>query len=336
MKENNFLKNKSLLITGGTGSFGKAFLETILHKYKGIKKIIIFSRDELKQSELEQMYPIHKYKNLRFFLGDVRDKDRVFRALNDVDIVVHAAALKQVPKAEYDPFEYIKTNIIGAQNLVEGCLEKKVSNVIALSTDKAVSPINLYGATKLCSDKLFLSANNIVGNKKIKFSVVRYGNVNGSRGSVIPAFLSQKKNGYLNITDKKMTRFSMELKDSVSMVLWSIQKNLGGEVFIPKLPSYKILDLAKAIDENIKIKISGIRAGEKISEELITPAESMNCYDLGKYYVLLGGENDKVKNFYKKKYSKVSKNFSYTSSNNNNFLNVKQLKQVINNFINNY
>ena len=335
MKENNFLKNKSLLITGGTGSFGKAFLETILHKYKEVKKIIIFSRDELKQSELEQMYPINKYKNLRFFLGDVRDKDRLFRALNDVDIVVHAAALKQVPKAEYDPFEYIKTNIIGAQNLVEGCLEKKVSNVIALSTDKAVSPINLYGATKLCSDKLFLSANNIAGKKNIKFSVVRYGNVNGSRGSVIPAFLSQKKNGYLKVTDKKMTRFSMELKDSVKMVLWSIQKNLGGEVFIPKLPSYKILDLARAIDEKIKIKISGIRAGEKISEELITSSESMNCYDIGKYYVLLGSENKKIRSFYKNKYLKVSKNFSYTSSNNKNFLNVKQLKQIINNFINN-
>ena len=222
----NFLNNKTILITGGTGSFGNAFLKNLLNKKNKIKKIIIFSRDELKQFEMEERYPKKKYKNLRFFLGDLRDKARVYRALEGVDIVVHAAALKQVPKAEFDPFEYINTNIIGAQNLVECCMDRNVSNVIALSTDKAVSPVNLYGATKLCSDKLFLSTNNIIGNKKIKLSVVRYGNVNGSRGSVIPVFLKQQKSGYLQITDKNMTRFSMDIEQATNMVLWSI-KNIG-------------------------------------------------------------------------------------------------------------
>jgi UDP-N-acetylglucosamine 4,6-dehydratase len=325
----NFLKNKKILITGGTGSFGKAFLKLIT-KNNILKKIVIFSRDELKQFEMEEKYPKKKFKNLRFFLGDLRDKDRIKAALEGIDIVIHAAALKQVPKAEYDPFEYIKTNIIGAQNLIESCLDKKVSNVIALSTDKAVSPINLYGATKLCSDKLFLSANNIIGDKKIKFSVVRYGNVNGSRGSVIPVFLKQQKTGKLNITDTNMTRFSMDIEEACEMVLWSIKNNLGGEIFIPKLPSYRILDLAKAIDVNSKIIITGIRPGEKITEELITSSESLNCYDIGKYYVIINVNSKKVNKFYSRKFSKVSKNFKYDSSNNKNFIKVDKLKKIIN------
>ena len=329
LKNLNFLKNKKILITGGTGSFGKALLKLIAKK-NTLRKIIIFSRDELKQFEMEEQYPKKKFKNIRFFLGDLRDKDRINRALEGIDIVIHAAALKQVPKAEYDPFEYIKTNIIGAQNLIECCLDKNVSNVIALSTDKAVSPINLYGATKLCSDKLFLSANNIVGDKKIKFSVVRYGNVNGSRGSVIPVFLKQQKTGKLSITDPNMTRFSMDIEEACEMVLWSIKNNLGGEIFIPKLPSYRILDLAKAIDNNSKIKITGIRPGEKISEELITSSESLNCYDMGKYYVMVGVNNPKIKKFYSSRFDKVDKNFNYNSSNNKDFLNINKLKKIIN------
>ncbi len=328
MSKKNFLKNKTLLVTGGTGSFGRKFVQTILKKHKEIKKIIVFSRDELKQFEMEQ--EIKKNTKLRFFLGDLRDKDRIYRALDNVDIVVHAAALKQVPKAEYNPFEYVKTNVIGAQNLVEACLDKNVENVIALSTDKAVSPINLYGATKLCSDKLFLAANNIKGNKKIKFSVVRYGNVMGSRGSVIPFFLKHKNKGYFPITDENMTRFNMSIMDSVNMVLWSMQNNQGAEIFVPKIPSYRILDLAKSIKPNCKIKKIGIRPGEKIEEELITKSESRSTIDIGNYYVILNNASPKIKKFYmNKKFKKVKKNFSYTSGTNNKFLSINELKKII-------
>ena len=242
-----FLKNKTILITGGTGSFGKAFLKELLKSHNILKKIIIFSRDELKQSELNEKYSVKRFKKLRYFLGDLRDKDRIYRALDGVDIVVHAAALKQVPTAEYNPFEYVKTNILGAQNLIEACLDKNVKNVISLSTDKAVSPINLYGATKLCSDKIFLAANNVKGNRDIKFSIVRYGNVFNSRGSVVPLFLNQKKNNILTVTDKRMTRFHLTLDHAVEMVLWAIKNNNGGEIFVSKIPSYRILDLAKSI-----------------------------------------------------------------------------------------
>ena len=328
-KKDNYFDNKTVLITGGTGSFGKAFLGELIKKYKNIKKIIIFSRDELKQFDLEKKYPSKKYPKIRFFLGDIRDKDRLFRALDNVDIVVHAAALKQVPKAEYDPFEYIKTNVVGAQNLIECCMDKKVANVIALSTDKAVSPINLYGATKLCADKLFLAANNMIGSKNIKFSVVRYGNVVGSRGSVIPYFLNQRTKGFLSITDENMTRFSMELQDSVNMVIWSIKNNKGGEIFIPKLPSYKIVDLARAIDAKCKLINVGIRPGEKINESLISEAEGINCYDIGKYYVVLGASNKKLKIYHDKKYKKVPKNFSYSSGKNHNFLTINQLQKTV-------
>ncbi len=330
MKKNiNFLKNKSILVTGGTGSFGQLFVKTILKNRNLLKKLIVFSRDELKQFEMAQKFPEKKYKEIRYLLGDLRDKERIYRALDDIDIVIHAAALKQVPKAEYDPFEFIKTNIIGAQNLIEACLDKKVSNVIALSTDKAVTPINLYGATKLCAEKLFLAANNIKGWRKIKFSIVRYGNVVGSRGSVIPYFLKQKEKGFLTITDKKMTRFNMKLEEAVQMVLWSLQKNIGGEIFVPKLPSYRILDLANAIDNKCKLKFVGIRPGEKLDEELITIQETVNCYDVGKYYAILANPYRNLHKLYLKKYKKIKKKISYSSGNNDKFLKVEELKKII-------
>ena len=331
MKKNyNFLKNKSILVTGGTGSFGQLFVAEILKNCKAVKKLIVFSRDELKQSEMAEKFPEKKFSSLRYFLGDLRDKERIYRALDDIDIVIHAAALKQVPKAEYDPFEYIKTNVIGSQNLIEACLDKKVSNVISLSTDKAVSPINLYGATKLCAEKLFIAANNVRGSRKIKFSVIRYGNVAGSRGSVIPYFLKKKKEGVLPITDLNMTRFNMKLEEAVSMVLWSIENNKGGEIFIPKLPSYKILDVAKAIDQSCKIKEVGIRPGEKIEEHLITAAESLSCYDMGKFYSIIGSNDHKLDSYYKKNYKKVKKGFSYSSGASHEFLKINELKKIIN------
>ena len=259
---------KSILITGGTGSFGKEWVRHLLKKYKKIKRLVIFSRDELKQFEMEQEFSVKKYPCMRYFIGDIRDRERLTMALRDIDYVIHAAALKQVPTAEYNPIETIKTNIIGAQNLIEACLENKVEKVVALSTDKASSPINLYGATKLCSDKLFIAANNIKGKKKISFSIVRYGNVMGSRGSVIPSFIKSKKTGSLTITDKRMTRFNLTLLNSVEMVEWSFKNSIGGEIFVPKIPSYKILDLAKAICPNCKIKTVGIRTGEKTTRRI--------------------------------------------------------------------
>jgi len=329
-KNKTFLKNKTILVTGGTGSFGQLFVKKILNNFKDIKKIIVFSRDELKQFEMAERMPIKKYPKIRYFIGDLRDKDRVYRALDDVNVVVHAAALKQVPAAEYNPFEYVKTNIIGAQNLIEASLDKKVENLVALSTDKAVSPINLYGATKLASDKLFLAANNIIGNRKIKFSVARYGNVMGSRGSVIPLFIKNKKNGAIPITDKRMTRFNMSINDAVEMVLWCLKNNKGGEIFVPKIPSYRIMDLAKAIAPNCKYKIIGTRPGEKIDEQLITSSESNRTYDLGKYYAILGIYEKKLENFYSiKKYKKVKRNFSYNSGNNSKFLTTKELEKII-------
>ena len=327
-----FLKNKTILVTGGTGSFGQLFVSHIIKNFKQIKKIIVFSRDELKQFEMSEKFPEKKFPKIRYFLGDLRDKDRIYRALDDVNIVVHAAALKQVPKAEYDPFEYIKTNIMGSQNLIEACLDKKVENVIALSTDKAVTPINLYGATKLCAEKLFIAANNIKGWKKIKFSVVRYGNVVGSRGSVIPYFIKQKEKGYLTITDEKMTRFNMKLEEAVQMVLWSLNKNAGGEIFVPKLPSYRILDLARAIDDKCQLKFVGIRPGEKLDEELITIQESSNSYDLGKYFAILSNQNKNLNKFYQKKYKRNLNKFSYTSLNNKDFLKLNELKKIVNSF----
>nr|MBP6851767.1 UDP-N-acetylglucosamine 4,6-dehydratase (inverting) [Rhodoferax sp.] len=257
------LNNKSILITGGTGSFGKAFVKTVLARFPEVRRLVVFSRDELKQFEMAQVFPESQYRAIRYFIGDIRDQDRLRRALEGVDVVVHAAALKQVPAAEYNPFECIKTNVLGAQNLIEACLDTGVQRVVALSTDKAAAPINLYGATKLCSDKLFVAANNIKGHRDIRFSVVRYGNVMGSRGSVIPFFLAKRASGVLPITDPAMTRFNISLQEGVDMVLWSIENAWGGEVLVPKIPSYRITDVANAIGPECAHPVTGVRPGEK-------------------------------------------------------------------------
>ena len=321
--------NKTILITGGTGSFGKSFLKKLLTDYKNLKKIVIFSRDELKQSEMMEQYPSKKFPNLRFFLGDIRDLNRLKISLQGVDYIVHAAALKQVPSSEYNPFEVIKTNVLGAQNLVEACLQSNVKKVIALSTDKAAAPINLYGASKLCSDKLLIAANNISGEKKIKFSIVRYGNVMGTRGSVIPKFIEQKKKGLITITDEKMTRFNISLKESIEMVLWSLKNCQGGEIIVPKIPSVRVIDIAKAIAPKTKIKKIGIRQGEKVHEDLITTSESFNTVDFKNYYMILQRHSRLEKFYLKKKAKRVRQNFSYNSLTNNKFLNIKQIKNLL-------
>ena len=324
--------NKSLLITGGTGSFGKYFLKHILTHYPKIKKIVILSRDELKQFELENSIDKEKINKLRFFIGDIRDRDRLKSAFNGIDYVVHAAALKQVPKAEYNPDEYIKTNIIGSQNVIDAAIENKVKTVIALSTDKAAAPINLYGATKLCADKLFSSANNVIGSNNIKFSVVRYGNVLGSRGSILPFFLKQKNKSFFTITDKEMSRFNITLKEASLMVEWAFKNCVGGEIFVPKIPSFRIIDLAKSIDSKKPLKIIGVRPGEKIHEEMITSSDSFNTVNLNKkYYVILNSSNDKLNKHYliKKKLNKVKKGFAYNSGTNSKFLSIKEIKRLI-------
>jgi UDP-N-acetylglucosamine 4,6-dehydratase (inverting) len=324
----NFFKNKSLLITGGTGSFGKAFVNYLLKNKMHLKKIIIFSRDELKQFEMNKIFSENQYQNIRYFIGDVRDKDRLKLALNNVDIVVHAAALKQVPIAEYNPFEFIKTNVMGAQNLIESCLDSSVKNVIALSTDKASSPVNLYGATKLCSDKLFVAANNMKGKQNIRFSIIRYGNVMGSRGSVLETFLQQKKSGVFQITDKKMTRFNINMSEAIDFVIYCLINLKGGEIFVPKLPSFYITDLAKAVSDSCKTNIIGIRPGEKIHEEMISSYDSLNTIDLGRCFAILNQNNLE---FYKDE-KFLHPDFTYQSNTNNNFLNVAQLKKIIKDF----
>jgi UDP-N-acetylglucosamine 4,6-dehydratase/5-epimerase len=281
------LNYKSVLITGGTGSFGKKFIETILIRYPEVKRIVVYSRDELKQFELKQKYPDEQYPQLRFFIGDVRDLSRLKRACEGIDVIIHAAAIKQVDTAEYNPDECIKTNVHGAQNVIDAALGTEVKHVVALSTDKACAPINLYGATKLVSDKLFTAANNIVGNRDIKFSAVRYGNVMGSRGSVIPFFMSKRHEGVLPITHNEMTRFNISLQSGVDMVMYAIENHLGGEIFVPKIPSYKILDIAEAIAPSCKTKDIGIRPGEKLHEEMITETDALNTLDLGRYYAIL-------------------------------------------------
>ena len=329
--------NKSILITGGTGSFGNEFVKQIIQKYKKIKKLIIFSRDELKQHEMSKIFSEEKYKFIRYFLGDVRDKERVFTALNGVDYVVHAAALKQVPRAEYNPFEYIKTNVLGAQNIVEGCIEKKIKKVVALSTDKAAAPINLYGATKLCSDKLFIAANNIKGFGGSNFSVVRYGNVLGSRGSLVDVLKKNKNKNFFQITDNEMTRFNITLEESVNHVLWSFQNSPGGDILVPKLKSYNVLDLINAYNPNFKLKEIGIRPGEKIHEEMITESDSFNTLELKNYFVILPNtfSENKIlttKKYYKKNFKakSVKKGFKYNSGNNPDFLTKKELKLFFN------
>jgi UDP-N-acetylglucosamine 4,6-dehydratase/5-epimerase len=329
--------NKSILITGGTGSFGNEFVKQIIQKYKKIKKLIIFSRDELKQHEMSKIFSEEKYKFIRYFLGDIRDKERVFTALNGVDYVVHAAALKQVPRAEYNPFEYIKTNVLGAQNIVEGCIEKKIIKVVALSTDKAAAPINLYGATKLCSDKLFIAANNIKGFGGSNFSVVRYGNVLGSRGSLVDVLKKNKNKNFFQITDNEMTRFNITLEESVNHVLWSFQNSPGGDILVPKLKSYNVLDLINAYNPNFKLKEIGIRPGEKIHEEMITESDSFNTLELKNYFVILPNtfSENKIlttKKYYKKNFKAkpVKKGFKYNSGNNPDFLTKKELKLFFN------
>jgi UDP-N-acetylglucosamine 4,6-dehydratase len=324
-------KGKSILITGGTGSFGQEFTRSLIEDYTDIKRLVIFSRDELKQYEMALKFPTDKYPFIRYFIGDVRDKDRVQRALEAIDTVVHAAALKQVPAAEYNPFECIKTNVLGAQNVIEACLNANVRNVVALSTDKAAAPINLYGATKLCSDKLFVSANNIRGGRDLKFSVVRYGNVMGSRGSVIPFFLDKSKEGALPITDPNMTRFNITLEEGVAMVHWALKNAEGGEIFVPKIPSYRITDVATAIAPEATQVVTGIRPGEKIHEEMITESDSLNTVDLGKYYAILPSGHGLNKEDYcaMKQASAVTYGFSYNSGSNERFLSVKELRELV-------
>jgi len=280
------LNNQTILITGGTGSFGKRFIQTVLERYQP-KKLIVYSRDELKQFEMQQDYPGGSGSPMRYFIGDVRDLPRLKMAIEGVDFVVHAAALKQVPASEYNPFEAVKTNIIGGQNVIDAAIDAKVTKVVALSTDKAAAPINLYGATKLCSDKLFVAANNYSGKHKITFSVVRYGNVMGSRGSVIPFFQDLQKTGVLPITDEKMTRFSITLQEGVDFVLQCLEKMWGGELFVPKIPSYRIIDVARAVNPDCRLDIVGIRPGEKLHEEMITTTDALNTVEFEKYYVIL-------------------------------------------------
>ena len=326
------MDNKVVLITGGTGSFGKKFIETILARYPLVKKIIIFSRDELKQSDLKLKYPESDYPQLRFFIGDVRDKDRLKRACEGVDVIIHAAAIKQVDTAEYNPTECIRTNIDGAENVIHASLECGVKDIVALSTDKACAPINLYGATKLVSDKLFSAANNITGAKENKFSVVRYGNVMGSRGSVIPFFKNKKSEGVIPITHPKMTRFNISLQDGVDMVLYALENHLGGEIFVPKIPSYNILDVAKAIAPECKTSVVGIRPGEKLHEEMITDTDSLNTIDFGKYYAILPSVSFKYSEeeyLSHHKAKKVPFGFKYNSGTNDKWETVESLRDLI-------
>jgi UDP-N-acetylglucosamine 4,6-dehydratase (inverting) len=325
------LNGASILITGGTGSFGKAFVRCLLERYPDIKRLVVYSRDELKQFEMSQRFDGARYPGVRYFIGDIRDLDRLKRAVEGVDVVVHAAALKQVPAAEYNPFECIKTNVLGAQNVIEACLDMGVQRVIALSTDKAAAPINLYGATKLCSDKLFIAANNIKGHRAIRFSVVRYGNVMGSRGSVIPFFLERRKTGVLPITDPAMTRFNISLQEGVEMVLWAIDQARGGEILVPKIPSYRITDVAKAIGPDCEHPVVGVRPGEKIHEEMITASDSFNTVDLGRYFAILASPDDSLRSTYlaQRGVTQVPKGFSYNSGANTDFLTVESLRALI-------
>lgn len=325
------IDGSSILITGGTGSFGKQFVATLLERYPSVKRLVIFSRDELKQFEMAQMYPHERFPQIRFFLGDVRDLDRMRRALEGIEIVIHAAALKQVPAAEYNPMEFIKTNIIGAENVITASLELGVRRVVALSTDKAAAPINLYGATKLCSDKLFLAANNIKGGRDIRFSVVRYGNVMGSRGSVIPFFLARRATGVIPITHPEMTRFNIPLSEGVDLVLHAIDEAWGGELIVPKIPSYRILDLARAIAPECRTEIVGIRPGEKIHEEMITSSDSFYCWDLGTHYVILPTQPIwQIDDFRTaKNATAVPAGFQYNSGTNTEWLDVETLRHLI-------
>jgi UDP-N-acetylglucosamine 4,6-dehydratase (inverting) len=325
------LSNKSILITGGTGSLGKELTKTILEKWPDVKRLVIYSRDEQKQFQMAQEFPESEFPAIRYFIGDVRDLERLKRAFNGIDYVIHAAAMKHVHIAEYNPDECVKTNIGGADNVIKACLSSNVTKVVALSTDKACAPINLYGATKLTSDKLFIAANNIKGKQDIKFSVVRYGNVMGSNGSVIPFFMNKRKEGILPITDENMTRFNISLQGGVDMVLHALNAAWGGELFVPKIPSYRILDVAQAIGPDCEHRIIGIRPGEKIHEEMITASDSFTTYDLGKYYVILPQVTNWNLEDYIKKFNaqKVAIGFNYTSGENTEWESVETLRDLI-------
>lgn len=325
------LNGKSVLITGGTGSLGKELTKTILEKWPNVKRLVIFSRDEQKQFQMAQEFSESLYPAIRYFIGDVRDLERLKRAFIGVDYVIHAAAMKHVHIAEYNPDECIKTNIGGAENVILAALASSVTKVVALSTDKACAPINLYGATKLTSDKLFIAANNIKGDKDIKFSVVRYGNVMGSNGSVIPFFMKKRSEGILPITDVNMTRFNISLAGGVEMVLHALEHAWGGELFVPKIPSYKITDVAKAIGPDCELKVVGIRPGEKIHEEMITPSDSFYTYDLGKYFVILPSITSWALNDFISKFNAilVPEGFSYNSGQNTEWDSVDTLRNLI-------
>jgi len=325
------LNGKSVLITGGTGSLGRQLVKQIYNQSPNIARLVIFSRDEQKQFHMQQEFPNEKYPSIRFFIGDIRDINRLKRALKGIEYVIHAAAMKHVPIAEYNPMECVKTNVLGAENLINACLETEVQRVVALSTDKAAAPINLYGATKLCSDKLFVAANNIKGWNEICFSVVRYGNVMGSNGSVMPFFMDKKKDGVLPITHQDMTRFNISLEEGANMVLFALENAWGGEIFVPKIPSFKITDLAKSIGPECKHEVVGIRPGEKLHEEMITSSDSFSTYDIGKYYSIL----PQVPKWELTKYimefnaKKVEDGFCYNSGTNENWLNVEDLRNLI-------
>ncbi len=328
------LNGKSILITGGTGSFGKKFVKTILELYPDVKRLVIYSRDELKQYEMAQLYPESKFPQIRFFIGDVRDLPRLKRACEDIDVIIHTAALKHVPIAEYNPDEFIKTNIGGAQNVVDAALSTDVKIVVALSTDKAAAPINLYGATKLVSDKLFIAANNIKGKRDLRFSVVRYGNVMGSRGSVIPFFIKKaKEGGDLPITHMEMTRFNISLEDGVEMVLWAIENALGGEIFVPKIASYKIETVALAIAPNIKLVETGIRPGEKLHEEMITASDSYNTIEFDKYYAILPADANKERYLEHFKAVEVEKGFQFNSGTNDKWETIESMRELIKKYV---
>ena len=334
------LNNKSILITGGTGSFGKMFTKLILKKHPNVKRLVILSRDEQKHFQMAQEFPENENPQIRYFIGDVRDANRLETAFEDIDVVIHAAAMKHVHLAEYNPMECVKTNINGAENVINAALKKGVKNVVALSTDKAAAPINLYGATKLASDKLFIAANNMKGKRDIKFSVVRYGNVMGSNGSVMPFFLNKKKTGadFLPITDDKMTRFNISLEDGCEMVFYAIENAWGGEMFIPKIPSYRISDVATAIAPEMQQKIVGIRPGEKLHEEMITSSDSYNTIDLGIYYAILP-QKSPYSRFSKEEYKKafngldVPDGFSYDSGANTKWETVESLRELVVNHV---
>jgi UDP-N-acetylglucosamine 4,6-dehydratase/5-epimerase len=325
------LNNKSVLITGGTGSFGKMFTKLIFQRFPDIKRLVILSRDEQKHYQMGLEYPESKYPAIRFFIGDVREESRLLSAFEGIDVVIHAAAMKHVHLAEYNPMECVKTNILGAENVINAALKTGVKTVVALSTDKAAAPINLYGATKLASDKLFIAANNIKGKRDIKFSVVRYGNVMGSNGSVMPFFVKKKKDGVLPITDPRMTRFNISLEDGCEMVFYAIKNAWGGEIFVPKIPSYKITDVATAIAPECRQEIVGIRPGEKLHEEMITMSDSFNTVDLGKYFAILPQQplfkmEDYLNEF---KAKPVPQGFSYNSGSNDQWETVESLKSLV-------